>query len=88
LHASLGIGRLVLPVGGGAIERLSTVRRAHLPDLLAKQSRSTLTDLGVEIVHRLLLRLLRVETKAWLERPRGVLEQLLPPGVDLMGAGS
>ena len=69
-----------------AIEQRSAVRRAHLPDLLAKKSRSTVScaDLGVQLLDLALAACLGIVANPGVKRPRRLLQQLLLPGVDLV----
>ena len=70
----------------GAVEHRSAVRRAHLPDLLAKKSRSTVScaDLGVQPLDLPLMRRLGVPPDARVEGARRLILKLLLPGVNLV----
>jgi hypothetical protein len=69
-----------------AIEHLSTIRRAHLPDLRAKKIplHRELPDLGVQLLDLALARRLGVEPHARVESSRCVPQKLLLPGVNLV----
>jgi hypothetical protein len=68
-----------------AIEHGCAIRSAHLPDLFARIAfHGQLSDLGVQLLDRALPFRLGVRADARIERPAGVLEQLLLPGVDLI----
>ncbi|WP_210161834.1 hypothetical protein, partial [Bradyrhizobium japonicum] len=69
-----------------ALEHSSTVRRAHLPDLRAKNSRSTvsLSDLGVQLLDLAFARFLRSRARHPRQKPGRLVQQLLLPSIDLV----
>ena len=69
-----------------AIELGSTVRRAHLPNLLAEKIvlDRQLADLGVKLLNLARRRCFRVHADPRIERAPRVVQQLLLPRVDLV----